>query len=236
MKKISAILIDDEPQARATLRLMLEQYCPRVEIVSEAGTVEEGILEINNWHPELIFLDINIGDKTGFDLLDRLKKRTFDIIFTTAHSEFGVRAIKEDAMDYLVKPIDIDELIAAIGQFVLKKSSVNQSAGENNLLIPTAMGHEVIRVSEVMYLEADNNYTVIHLDNREKIVASKTLKVIEELLGNEFCRVHRSFIVKLSKVKSIGKGRSGNLTLIDDTEILVSRDRKDDLMRRLSEK
>lgn len=235
MEKISAIIVDDEPQARDTLRLMLDQYCPRITIVAEAGTVDEAFQEINNWQADLLFLDINIGDKTGFDLLQRIRHRNFELIFTTAHSEFGVQAIKERAMDYLVKPIDIDELIAAVGKFQTISQPHPNGKKQDNLLIPTANGHEVIKSEEVLYLEADNNYTVIHKDLGEKVIASKTLKVIEELLNPNFCRVHRSFVVNLNKVKAIGKGRSGNVRLVDDTEILLSRDKKEELMRRLEQ-
>ena len=228
MDKIRALIVDDEPQARDTLKLMLEQYCPRVEVIAEAGTVDSAFMEVNNWQPELVFLDINIGDKTGFDFLGRIRNRTFQLIFTTAHSEFGVKAIKEQAMDYLVKPIDIDELIEAVGKFRKVEIEGNSNGQrQDNLLIPTANGHEVIKSNDILYLEADNNYTVIHKDYGEKVIASKTLKVIEELLNQDFCRVHRSFIVNLSKVKAIGKGRSGNVTLVDDTEVLLSRDKKD---------
>jgi two-component system LytT family response regulator len=237
------LIVDDENQSRALIRKLLADHFPNF-IVEEAATVEEAREKINTIQPQLVFLDVQMRNETGFDLLDQLGKRELAIIFTTAHSEFAVKAFRYSAIDYLLKPIDAEEFVSAVQkakQQLLHNTAITNGQVEflqnivsaNNTLpdkltIPTAEGFILIPVDDILYCRAMSNYTEFYLKQREKIVSSYTLGYYEELLANRhFFRAHRSYLVNLGHIKMYKRGDGGTITMSDGEEIEVSRNNKE---------
>lgn len=247
---IQAIIIDDEPHCIDWLgNLLCNEYQDRIEVTGTGNTVNEGIKLISNLHPELVFLDVQIGDKTGFDLLRQLNERSFDVIFTTAYDKYAIQAIKFSAIDYLLKPVDKDELELAVNKLFVEISRKTTAAKMNTLLhnlerkndglkkimVPINTGFELVNVSDIIRCESHINYTTFHLKGNRKILVAKTLKEFEELLSDyNFFRIHNSHLVNLSSVKSYRKGKGGSVILSDETEIEVSSRRKDDFLKQLA--
>jgi len=241
---IKALIIDDEKSSRDTLRGFVENYCEDIQIINEAESAEQGIEQIKQLQPQLIFLDIELPLGSGFDLLEACKHSTFDVIFTTAHDQYALQAIKVCALDYLLKPISASDLKAAvakvrqqktttpqIGAFVENISNLNKQL--SNIVLPTLDGFLVVKISEIIRCEADKNYTLFTLDNHEKILVSKTLKEFEELLNEmDFIRVHQSHLINASHVQRYIKGSGGYVKMSDDSIIEVSRRKKEILMER----
>lgn len=220
-----------------------------IEIVGTARTFQQAIKAITLLNPELIFLDVQLGDKTGFDLLKALPQIDFDIIFTTAYEEFAIRAIKFSAIDYLLKPIDADDLDAALLKLSNEKSKkitsqkidlLLQNAQLNSgtfkkILVSTIAGFEFIDISNIVRCQSDINYTTIYLTDKQKLVVAKTLKEFEELLSEySFFRVHNSHLINLSFIKSYKRGKGGSIKLTDGTEVEVSSRRKDEFLKKLA--
>ncbi len=244
---IKALIIDDEKSSRDILRGFVESYCEDIEIIDEAESAEQGIEQIKELKPQLIFLDIELPLGSGFDLLDACKNTEFDVIFTTAHDQYALQAIKVCALDYLLKPISATDLKAAvakireqnysgttspqIGAFVENISNLNKQL--SNIVLPTLDGFLVVKISEIIRCEADKNYTLFTLENNEKILVSKTLKEFEELLHEmDFIRVHQSHLINASHVQRYIKGSGGYVKMSDDSIIEVSRRKKEFLMER----
>ena len=242
--KIQAIIIDDEQSARKTLRLTIEQYCPSINILGEADSVPAGQALIKQVNPELIFLDVEMPSGTGFDLLEKMHPLEAGIIFTTAHDKYALHAIKVSALDYLLKPIDPDELVNAVAKFQRKKLQVTPEVLEllrhqldskkeqtERLAVPSLHGFEIVKVTDIMYCEADSNYTNIHITGREPLMSSKTLKDYEMLLPTSvFLRVHQSYLVNINYVKKYLKGRGGTLIMNNGKNIEVSKNKKQALI------
>ena len=243
---ISAIIIDDENSAIETLQLTLQRYCPDVNCIGTANNIANGKSLIASLSPDLIFLDINMPGGTGIDLLESMDDRECDVIFTTAYSNYAIQAIRLAAIDYLLKPIDHEELVKAIQRFKERQSTPNkvdlkelqhilrnhQQAGK--IGIPTAEGIEFINTAEILYCESARNYTIIHSESGEKFVASKTLGDLEQLLVSpNFFRVHKSYLINTDHVKKYIKGRGGSVIMNNDAEIEVARNRKSDLIDRM---
>jgi two-component system LytT family response regulator len=245
---INAVVIDDDENARETLRSMLEKYCPHVRIMGEAEAVEPGLALIRSKQPQLIFLDVEMPPQTGFDLLKRLDAIDAEIIFTTAHDHYAILAIKVSALDYLLKPIDREELIAAVSKLSNQPAKVNRDILEllrqqldskqqyaERLVIPSLKGYEIIRANEIQYCEGDGNYTTFYLVGRTPLVASKILKEFERLLSpGAFIRVHAKYLVNIDFVKRYQKGRGGTLVMADGRSIEVSHSKKQYLLDALS--
>jgi two-component system LytT family response regulator len=239
------ILIDDEPNTRAALRALLQHYCPDVAIIGEAASAEEGLQLLRTHPPDLLFLDVEMPLGSGFDLLDMLGNASFDIIFTTAHDRYALRAIKCCALDYLLKPVGVAELRAAVAKTQRQKAPVaaqlhalhdnlrarNGPAGK--VVLPTTQGFEVVDVARIVRCQADDNYTLFVLEGKEKILVSRTLKEYEELLADfDFLRIHQSHLINAAHVKRYIKGSGGYVQLTDDAIIEVSRRKKDELLKR----
>lgn len=246
---IRALIIDDEKHCIDRLINLLQQE-QDIDIINTAHTLEEAVDKINSMHPELIFLDVQIGDKTGFELLEKISFRDFDIIFTTAYETYAIQAIKCSAIDYLLKPIGGEDLKAALEKLrkeVLKKMTTeklevlihnlkNNGDSRKKIIIPTATGFELLDTSNIIRCESNINYTTIYLKDKQKFLVAKTLKEIEGLLGtNQFFRVHNSHLINLDCIRSYHKGKGGTVLLNDGSEILVSTRRKDDFLRRLAQ-
>ena len=251
MTKIKAILVDDEPRGLLSLHKLLEINCPEVEVISTCSNAEEALMKIQQLQPNLVFLDIAMPGKTGFDLLKELPSISFEIIFVTAHNNYLVQAFHFSAVDYLLKPVDDDLLKAAVkraGKRIEEKSgnpqldiflsNIQQRNGSQKmkLCIPSLKGFQVVEIMDIIYCEANGNYTQFHLGNRSPIVASKAIHEYEELLrDSSFVRVHKSCIINLEHVKEYIRGEGGSIILSDNTEVEVSRRKKDLFINRMKE-
>ncbi|NJI72891.1 response regulator transcription factor [Sphingobacterium kitahiroshimense] len=237
-----AILIDDENSNLENLRILLEKHCPQITIIATAQSVRDAVDVIEKYVPDLVFLDIQMGDKTGFDVLKLLPMRNFDVIFVTAYDQYGIEAIKFAALDYLLKPIDIEELMHAVKKAERKFTRQIQTSQLDFLLqqlkkpeptiskIALPMQSEIryVSLSEIIRCEADNTYTHFFLSNGEKILVSKSLKEYSDLLRpNGFLRTHQSHLVNPKYVKSWLKEDGGILLLISGDKIPISKPNKD---------
>ena len=243
---IKAIIIDDEVHCIDTLSILLADYCPEVEVMDKCMSAKKGLEAIEKFKPDLVFLDIEMPVMNGFELLEQFKQIPFSVIFTTSYDQYAIKAIRFSALDYLLKPIDPKELITAIqkvqtqkvhpspDQFRMLIDHVqNRGTKFTRVAIPTSDGFELIPVEEIIYCEADDNYTHLFLKNKKRIVACRTLKEIEEQLTDflSFIRVHHSYMVNLNEVNKYVRGEGGYLIMSDGTTVNVSRSRKDALMR-----
>ena len=246
---IKAIIVDDEQHCIDRLsNLLLQYHSSNVQLLASVNSVKEGIKAIKDLKPDLIFLDVQIHDRTGFDLLRECGAVNFKVIFTTAYDKFAIQAIKFSAIGYLLKPIDEDDLQEALNK--LQEISIEQTglmAGiiENNLkqpakkkriTVPTGNELLFINIDEIIRCHSDVNYTTIFKNDKQKIVVAKTLKEFEELLAEQgFFRVHNSDLINLSYIKSYNKGKGGSVLLTDGTELEVSTRRKDDFLKKMTE-
>lgn len=239
---MKAILIDDEISNLENLRTLLTKHCPQVNIVATAQTVADAVNVVENYTPDLVFLDIQMGEQTGFDVLSSLPNRNFEVIFVTAYNQYGIQTVKFAALDYLLKPVDIDELQTAVSKVAKKLAERTQSSQLDFLLqqlktpqpavskIALPMQSEIryIALSEIIRCEADNTYTFFFLANGEKILVSKSLKEYADLLKpNGFLRTHQSHLVNPKFVKSWLKEDGGVLLLTSGEKIPVSKPNKE---------
>lgn len=244
---IKAIIVDDEPLCCDTLETMLEKYCPGVQLVAICHSGEEAITAIDQQKPDLVFLDIEMPRMNGFDMLQKISPINFEIIFTTSFDQYALRAIRFSALDYLLKPIDKDDLINAVQKVIqrtqkpiaqqlqLLMQKLQQPVNPlNKIALPTMEGLQMVPVENIQYCESDSNYTIFYLKDKQKIIVSRTLKEIEELLEEfSFVRVHSSFLVNLHEVLKYVKGEGGYLILNDGTIVNVSASRKKLLLAKL---
>lgn len=230
------IIIDDERRTRSMLNKMVSQTNFPLQVVEEADSVEAGLLAIQKHQPDIVLLDIQMPDGSGFDLLDRLKNRDFQIIFVTAHQEFAIRAIKFSALDYILKPVEIEELESALENAIdaiQTKSdlSVRYEALVNNLkhnnkriVIRTKSSMYVFDVKDIVHCQSDRNYTYFHLNDGRKVFTSRTLKDYEDTLClPDFIRCHRSHIININYLERYDRGDGGTIVMKDGTEIPLSR-------------
>jgi len=235
---ISSIIIDDEQHNIENLQIILNKWCKDITIVAVGSSVEEGVEIIGTHQPELVFLDIQLHDKSGFEILRSLKSIDFEVIFITAFDQYAIQAIKFSALDYLLKPINIIELQQAITKAKEKIASKKQNLNLENLLdyinndrtkskkiaLPTLQQTHYVSVDEIIRCEAYNNYTTFYLKNASSIVVCKTLKEFVALLEPyNFRRSHQSHLVNLDYVKGLRKDGGGTLLLEDGTLIPISR-------------
>lgn len=245
---IKSILVDDEPKSRKNLAMLLAEYCPAVEILGQAASPAEAIKLLAQHQPDLVFLDIEMGRESGFDLLRSLgNAKTFEVIFVTAYDQYGIEAVKACAIDYLLKPINILELTAAVGkarQYIGPKkenkrlaellANLERSTDEQKIALPLADKIEFVAVNSIIRLEAERNYTHIYLDNGKKYLMCKTLKDYDELLVQHgFLRSHQSHLVNLKKISAYVKIDGGYISMNDGSKVPVSRIKKDEIMKRL---
>jgi two-component system LytT family response regulator len=245
---IRAVLIDDETDSIRVLRKLLETYCPQVEVVGTAEGVETGLAVIQATHPDVLFLDIEMTQGNAFDLLNQLRPVAFQVIFVTAFDNYAIRAFKYSAVDYLLKPVDIDELVSAVGRVAERSQQRNiidqmqvfldnmgtYSLSQQKMAVPTVDGLIFINLREVVRLEAKSSYTQIKLENGEVVMATRTIKDYEDILPETlFCRIHNSHIINLQKIEKYHKGRGGYVILEDGSEIEVASRRRQEFLRRL---
>ena len=240
---LKALIVDDEAKARDILLFHVENFIPEITHVELAGNVPEALRLIRSFQPDIVFLDIVMPQQDGFDLLNALETWDFDVIFTTAHDQYAIKAIRFSALDYLLKPVDPDELQAAVQRHIERRSEQPQRQqlyrnfvdnlhapreNEFKLAIPTADGTYFFQTKEIIRCQADRNYTVFHLTGPRRFIASRTLGEYDEILSAQgFLRVHKSHLVNLEFIDNfMGKDY---IRLLDQTEIEVARRRKDDV-------
>ncbi len=242
---ISTIIIDDEAKGRVALREKILAYCPQIEILAEAANGQEALLLIQHHKPQLVFLDIEMPRMNGFEMLNELPEKNFHIIFTTAYDQYAIKAIKYAAFDYLLKPIDIEELKTAVEKIDIKQTVQTKHQADllqqniqhpkkqfNKLAIPALEGLFFYDINDIIHLEANSNYTNIYFNNNQKIIASKTLKEFEELLPLAvFFRTHHSHIINLNFIKRYIKGDGGQIELQNGTYVEVSRRKKEEFLK-----
>jgi two-component system LytT family response regulator len=242
---LKVLIVDDESKAQEVLTILLTQYIQDVEIVGVANSAQKAIEMIQATNPQLVFLDIEMPEEDGFSVLTRLKKINFEIIITTAYSEYAINAIKFSAIDYLLKPIDLSELEVAIkkcqekikaskneGIFFLPSSFSDTQKQAGKIAVPLSKGFEIITISDIVYCEASGSYTSIQTSNNKQFIVSKNLKFFDTKLSEiGFLRLHDSFLVNTQHIIRVIKGRSTKVVMTTEVEIEVSRSRKSALMQ-----
>jgi len=242
---LRALIIDDEQKGINSLKLVIEKFVAQVKVVAETTNSEKGIELIEDFKPEIVFLDINMPGYNGFEVLKQLNFRDFNLIFTTAHEEYAIQALRENAIDYLLKPIDADDLKQAVAKVEMRiaerqkplavDSLLNYLTSQKQSKIPfnTKNRVEYIDKKEIVRLEADSNYTTVYLANNSKIVVSKTIGEYEELLCNnehQFMRLHQSHIVNLNHVVRYLLEDGGVVVTSTNSKLPLSKSKKDEFM------
>ncbi|MBY5949781.1 LytTR family DNA-binding domain-containing protein [Algoriphagus sp. NF] len=246
--KITALIVEDEFHSRETLKGFLREYCPEVQLVEEATNVDDAVNKIAVHRPELIFLDIELQTGTGFDVLQRLNHLNFQLIFTTAFEHYAIKAIKFSSLDYLLKPIDLEELQAAVQKAIERKESENRQELIENLLgnltnpqsehqkicLSTAEGVEFIPIKDILFCEAAGSYTKFFLSGGKELLVSKNLKEYEIILQNQhFMRTHNSFLINLQEVKKYVRSDGGYIIMNGGKQANLSPSKKDEFLKRM---
>jgi two-component system LytT family response regulator len=250
MNKLKAVIIDDEPRSRESLRQKLNAHCPDVEIIAECENGEQGIQLIEEKKPDIVFLDVEMPRMNGFTMLQQLHNRNFELVFTTAYDHYAIRAIKFSALDYLVKPVEVEDLQQAI-ETIKQKRKQNQynerletllynlmqkKNQSNRIAIPSIEGLQFVEVNDIIYLEAESNYTIVYIKPSQKITVSKTLKDFEELLPiTVFIRIHHSWIINKNHVQKYLKGEGGQVIMSNGKTLDVARRKKDEFMKAIGQ-
>ena len=238
---IKAIIVDDEPNCCKTLSILLNRYCPEVEISGAYHNGMEALQAINTLPPDLVFLDVEMPRMNGFEMLEKLPSINFHLIFTTSYDQYALKAFRFSAIDYLLKPIDRNELQKAVQKIdrrpilpaneqlqILLQKALHPAGVINKIALPTMEGLQMVFIDTIIYCESDDNYTVLIFKDNKKIVVSRTLKEVEEMLEeHSFMRVHRSYLVNINEIEKYVKGEGGYLVMSDGSNIDVSRSKKD---------
>ena len=238
--KLNAIIVEDEETSRDILKGYLAKYCPNIVLMGEAANVDEALVLIRNHDLHVVFLDVEMPFGNAFDLLDKVGDRQFETVFVTAYNQYAIDALNAHASYYLLKPISIDKLIEAVDYVAEIKAKENrlqnsilkplQTQVAGKITIPLQNGFEVLNLKEILYCQADDNYTQIYLKNGKRLV-SKTLKYFEDSLSeNGFARVHKSYLVNVNEITEYKKGKGGSVVLSSGKEIMVSPSRKKELL------
>ncbi|WP_020571652.1 LytR/AlgR family response regulator transcription factor [Neolewinella persica] len=249
-QSIKSIIVDDEANGRENINILLKEFCPEVEIIGVASNLREAENLIKGKRPELVFLDIQLGAETAFTLLNRLNTIDFEIIFVTAHDHFALRAFEFMAVDYLLKPIEIDKLrnavthaVSRIGQKSLHLSMEemmmhvqNFNRGQHKIALATQNGYEMVYIKDIMYCTADGSYTHFHFVSGDVLIVSKNLKYYENLLkGYSFIRGHNTALVNLRFIKRIDRTGGGSIVMEDDKALPVAKAKRLELESRIKE-
>jgi two-component system LytT family response regulator len=241
------IIIDDDQLARHVLRRILEQNFSEIEILGEADTVASGLLLINELEPDLVFLDIEMPDGTGFSLLEKLKKVNFKVVFTTSYSDYAITAFKYSAFDYIVKPVLLENVRSTISRIkdipvlqekerveVLKRTLKHGNDEDQTIALPEINGFTIVRVKDIIRCEGERNYSRIFFSNGTSVLVSRTLLDFDNLLvSHGFFRIHRSHLISLKNVNRYLKSDGGIIEMNDKTQLPVSPKFKDELLNRL---
>lgn len=245
MTLIKALIIDDEPAALEALKMKLEMYCENVEVLAVCSSAKEGLQAINEHKPDLVFLDIEMPWMNGFEMLDCLGDNIdFDVVFVTAYDQYAIRAFKVKALDYLLKPVDKDDLTSCVDRLRADRKNfkreqltellqeMDKSLSAKRILLHTKNAIEIVTQSDITYLQADSNYCSVYTSDGKRIMVTKSLNALEKLLDPKiFMRIHRSHTVNMNCMKKISSGDGGiDVILLDGSVLPVSRRKKDDLL------
>jgi len=246
---IKTIIIEDDEKSLYVLQDMITRFTTDLDLCGTAGHTAKAVGLIETMAPQLVFLDICIGDGTGFDVLRQLSSRNFELVCITAYDNYALEAFRFSAVDYLLKPIGIDEFEEAVGRARKRLAEKNQYNAIDGLLrnlsarnepekkvgIPTLNGYEFVALSDIIWCKSDGAYTIFYLGNQSKLVSSRRLGHYEDLLfANNFCRIHNSIIINMQLIKSYVKGKGGYVVMTDGTELEISQRRKGDFLDKLA--
>jgi two-component system LytT family response regulator len=243
---LNAIIVDDEQDSIKYLEGVIQECCLNVTIIATANSVKDALIEIENKQPELVFLDIELEDGTGFDVLEKSRHRNFEVIFVTAFNQYAIRAFKHSATDYILKPVDITELKEAITRVSRSRSEKSvgnfsilldnlKSESPRKLAIPTLQGYEYILVDNIVRIEAERSYCLIYLLDKRKIMVSRCMNDYQKILDErKFFRAHNSHLINLQHVKMYVKRDGGHIEMVDGTIVPLARRKKDFFMEAMN--
>lgn len=240
---IRVVVVDDEQQGRSIIKQYIARYCPYIEVCGEADSVKNGVAVINEKHPDIVFLDIQMQDGTGFNLLEKVGEKTFKVIFVTSFDQFALKAFKYSASDYLLKPLDPDAFVEAVEK--VRGDIETHTKGKDDRIeqlltninsfkkigLPAGNAIVFVNVDDIIRCESDGNYTTFHLTDGRHLLVSKSLKVYEELFADrKFLRVHKSHLINARYVDQYINGDGGSVVMSDGSTVEVSRRKKDELL------
>ena len=245
---VRIIIIDDEQKSCQTLERLLSDFCKNVEVLALCQTIDAGVEAINKYKPDLVFLDVQMKGETGFDLLTKIHPVDFEIVFATAYSEYAIKAFKFSAIDYLLKPIDIEDLRKAVEKVEQKKNMdipgrIEQlmsnlkpaSSKQHKLAIPSSDGLVFVKITDIVYCEASSNYTTFFIADGKKYIVSRTLKEYEDMLAdNDFFRIHNSYLINLNAIKKYIRGDGGQVVMVNDATLDVSKRKKESFLKKIA--
>ncbi len=245
---LKAIIVDDERHSRETLKTLLGEFCEDVAIVGSIGSVEEAIVAISTTNPDVVFLDVELQSGTGFDILTQIKPINFEIIFITAFEQYAIKAVKYSSLDYLLKPIDLDELKEAVEKVKKKKKqeiynkqlevliyNLRKQPKLHKICLSTSDGLEFIALENIIYCKANGSYTSFFLKNKGSVLVSKHLKEYENLLADlHFMRVHNSFLINLKEVEKYMKSEGGYILMSNRDTVSISKSKKEAFLNAMS--
>jgi len=245
IKKKTAIIIEDEMDAQHLLTSIINEYSYEVEVVASASNIVEGKSLIESTNPDIVFLDIQLGDKTGFELLDSVSNKSFKLIITTAYQEFAVKAFKYEAIDYILKPYSPKSILNALDKVkkqtvdgdVYKKLEALLTAQNQNskISLPTSEGYVMVNPEDIVHVAADRSYSHVHFTTKKKLVLSKPLKEIETLLtSSNFFRPHTSHLINMNQLEMYNKEDGGYAIMTNGSQVPISRRRKTEFLQKLS--
>ena len=243
---MTAIIIDDEKHCRDVLALLLQKYCPGIQLITACSDAQSGIDAIEMHHPDIVLLDIEMPGMSGFDMLVACSFKNFEVIFITAYNEYAIKAIRHNAIDYLLKPVDKDELVSAIARAEKEREGRNFSPIQNlleyldgqkktdRIALPTLEGLQILQSEEIYYCESDGGYTRFFLKNGKVSLISKTLKEVGDVLEPKgFCRIHHGYLINLRYVQKYIRGDGGEVIMANGKNIPVSRNKKQEFLNYL---
>jgi len=244
---IKAIIVDDEPYCCETLATLLERYCPEVKVADICYSGAAALVAIQEQPPQILFLDIEMPQMNGFEMLEKIPHVNFELIFTTSYDQYAIKAIRFSALDYLLKPIDREELQIAVQKArqrlkhplpqqleILLQKLNHPTTPLQKIALPTMEGLQLISVHSIISCISSSNYSILHLKDNQKLTVSRTLKEVEEMLEEyAFLRVHHSYLVNLNEINKYIRGEGGYLVMSDGSSIDVSRSKKEKLLLKL---
>jgi two-component system, LytTR family, response regulator len=241
---MKAVIVDDEKDSRQILANYLTKYCPDVTVCGFGDSVATGLDAIQKYNPDIVFLDIEMPYGNGFDLLDKAGDHTFETIFVTAFSNYAIQALNQSAAYYLLKPIDIEELVKAVEKIKKERSGDNytqharllldnmRNHGQQKIMLPTLEGFEIVPITTILYCEAADNFTKFYFEVGQPLMICRTLKYFEDVLNSHgFLRIHRSFLINPNFVVRYSKGKGGYVTMKNNQELEVSANKKQDFLK-----
>lgn len=239
---LKAVIIDDESDSRQILASYLTKYCPDVKVCGFGESVATGLEAIKKYQPEIVFLDIEMPYGNGFDLLDKLDKVSFETVFVTAFDNYAIRALNQSAAYYLLKPVNIDELVKAVEKIQGERTKEDYStraqllvdnfnSGKQRIMLPTLEGFEIVNINSILYCEAADNFTKFYFETGPPLLICRTLKYFEDILAeHHFLRIHRSYLINPEFVVRYSKGKGGYVTMKNNQELEVSPNKKKELL------